>query len=258
MNMIPKIAKPRPILRYHGGKWLLAPWIISHFPKHKVYTEAFGGAASVLLRKERCYAEIYNDLDDEIVNVFNVIMSQGDKLKTILEFTPFARSVYYDAYRPSKSSLAKAANTIVKSYMGFGSDAITRKSGFRSNSNRSGTTPSHDWVNYPNQIDFFIKRLRGVTIENRPAHDILQRHDSPDTLHFVDPPYIHSTRSTNKAYKFEMENSEHEALSLILKQLQGKVIVCGYESDLYNDSTLNGERKRETLKRSMGRRAGEK
>jgi len=68
------MSKPwRPALRWHGGKFMLRGWVLEHLPAHRIYTEAFGGAASVLLAKPRSYAEVYNDLDSDVVAFFRVL-----------------------------------------------------------------------------------------------------------------------------------------------------------------------------------------
>lgn len=225
----------RPILRYHGGKWLLAEWIIGHFPHHRVYVEPFGGAASVLLQKPRSYAEVYNELDGEIVNLFMIVRERGSELRKALELTPFARQEFLKAYKPTEDSLEQARRTVIKSFMSFGSDGIKNISGFRANSNRSGSTPAHDWLSYPRKLDMIIERLRGVVIENRDAREVIQTHDTPDTLHYVDPPYLHSTRSSDKRYRFEMTDDEHIDLASVLHSCKGKVVLSGYPSDLYED-----------------------
>jgi DNA adenine methylase len=66
----------RPLLQWPGGKWRLGKWIASLFPAHDVYIEPFGGAASVLLQKEPCRLEVYNDLDDDVVNLIRVLQSE--------------------------------------------------------------------------------------------------------------------------------------------------------------------------------------
>lgn len=236
----------RPIVRYHGGKWKLADWIISHFPPHKIYTEIFGGGGSVLLKKPKCYAEVYNDLDDEIVNLFRVARDNGFELQQKIELTPFARKEFIAAYEPSDCSIEQARRTVVRAFMGFGSSAVTKtrkttsrfnspNTGFRANSNRSGTTPAHDWKSWPNHLPDIIDRLRGVVIENRDAKEVMEAHDGENTLHYVDPPYVSTTRDKGSDYKHEMTEQDHIDLAKFLRELKGMVIISGYPSELYDD-----------------------
>jgi DNA adenine methylase len=226
--------KARPLLRYYGGKFRLSKWIISHFPKHRIYVEAFGGAGSILLQKEKSYAEVYNDLDGEIVNLFRVSRDNGEELKRSIELTPFARKELAEAYAPAESPIEQARRTIIKSLMGFGSNAIHTHSGFRGCANRSYTIPAHDWKTYPEALEKITTRLKGVIIESHQAAWVLKKYDTKDTLHYVDPPYLPETRVPGKKYRFEMTREDHVHLASVLRGLKGKVVLSGYNSDLYN------------------------
>lgn len=224
---------------------MLAPWIVSQFPKHRIYVEPFGGGGSVLMRKERSYAEVYNDRWGRVVDVFHVLRDRGsaDELQRRLELTPFARddfeAVTEDFLSTVECPIERARLTIFRSFAGFGSASTNGSyaTGFRANSNKSGTTPAHDWVNFPAEIDTFVERLKGVVIENRDAMDIVRQHDTAETLHYLDPPYPHSTRNMargNAAYAFEMTDDDHRALADVVKALEGMVVISGYACDLYD------------------------
>lgn len=229
----------RPVIRYFGGKYLLAPWIIDQFPAHKIYVEPYGGAASVLMRKPRSYAEVYNDLDGGVVSLFRILQNseQSKELERRLVLTPFSREEFNLAYERSEDPIENARRLIARCYMGFGADGHNDergKTGFRANSKKSGSTPAHDWNNYPRQISVFCERLAGVVIENRDALEVMNQQDSLETLHFVDPPYVHSTRSRQNNYKFEMTNDDHTKLLTFLESLTGMVVLCGYQNEIYN------------------------
>lgn len=224
----------RPALRYHGGKWTLAPWLLTMFPEHRVYVEPFGGGASVLLRKPRSYAEIYNEMDPEIVNVFRVARDHGEELRRLLLLTPFSRDEFVASYTTDPNPIEQARLTIIRSFMGFGSNSIQRPSGFRANSNRSGTTPAHDWANYADCFDGLIARLRGLVIENRAAAAVISAHDSQDTLFYVDPPYPLVTRGPDIDYRFELTDENHRDLANQLRSVSGMVVLSGYPCALYD------------------------
>lgn len=236
----------RPALRYHGGKWKDAKWIISHFPRHRVYIDIFGGGGSVLLRKPRSYAEVYNDKWDTVVNVFQVLRDRESaaELERLIRLTPFSRTEFMSCgeleLEVVTDPIEKARRTIFRSFAGFGSASTNNKhaTGFRACSNRSGTTPAHDWVNWPNHIPSFTERLQGVVIENKDYRDILKQHDSPDALVYADPPYVHATRNMargNSVYAYDMNDQEQLELAEHLNSCKGYVVLSGYENELYAD-----------------------
>lgn len=240
MNLAPD-APRRPALRYHGGKWKLAKWIIGHFPDHRTYVEPYAGAASVLLQKPRCYAEVYNDLDGEIVNLFRVLRNpaQARELVRLVHLTPFARQEFEESYITSGDPIEQARRTLVRAFMGFGSAmAQGFGTGFRDNTKRAGTTPAHDWAGMPPSLELIVERLRGVVIDSRPALELIARHDSPQTLFYIDPPYVWSTRNeryAGNAYAHEMDDEQHREMGQALHQVKGYVVLSGYDCPLYDE-----------------------
>jgi DNA adenine methylase len=228
----------RPALRYFGGKWNLAPWVISYFPQHDCYVEPFGGAASVLLRKPPAPIEVYNDLDGRIVNFFKVLRERPDDLINAINLTPYSRREFQLAIDPAWDPLEDARRVAViagQSNRGMGT---IDPGGWRWMKNLSRVqTPAHDWT----QIEHLYKiaeRFRGVQVENDTARAVIERYDTPRTLFYVDPPYLGSTRSLRwqgDAYNCEMTDDDHHDLASILHQVEGNVILSGYPSELYDN-----------------------
>ncbi|WP_426106416.1 DNA adenine methylase, partial [Massilia sp. TSP1-1-2] len=129
-----KIDTIKPVLRYHGGKFRLAQWIMGFFPEHTCYVEPFGGAAGVLIQKERVYAEVYNDLDSEVASFFAILRDPEQRRRLIeaVVFTPYARDEFELAWMPVADPLENARRLCVRAQMGFGSAGATKgTTGFR-------------------------------------------------------------------------------------------------------------------------------
>ncbi len=240
----------RPALRYHGGKFLLARWIISHMPEHQTYLEPFGGAISTLLRKPPSYAEVVGDLDTRLQRYFAVLRNPESyaALKRALIYTPFHEKEFKeirDGKRPADNDIEEARQLCVLSFMSHGSDSLSPSAvpGFRSSVTRTGTTPSHDWSNLPDQMDEIHARLRRVTWMDRDAFELIEKYDTPKTLIYADPPYPRSTRSQKVkngkfyhgyAHEFDTDE-EHEKLLTVLNNCQSMVMISGYQCELYDD-----------------------
>jgi len=233
----------RPVMRYHGSKWRLAPWIIGHFPPHGRYVEPFSGAASVLMRKLPSAQEVYNDLDGEIVNVFRVLRepNQAEQLLRLIGFTPHSRAEYdlgCEYICPQVDPVEAARRTLTRAYMGYANATTGKyKTGFRSRHDVGGGNLAASWAGYPEQIPVFTQRLRNVTLESMDAIACIKKYDDKGTLFYADPPYLPETRTAHdtKGYRHEMTLEDHRQLAEVLHSVRGMVILSGYDSPLYRE-----------------------
>jgi len=225
------------VIKYPGSKWGIAPWIIENFPPHHSYLEPFFGSGAVLFTKERSHIETVNDLDGEVVNFFDWIKEDPEKLGAAIYWTPYSREVYdraFAAQRSETDSFKRAVNFSVRLMMGHGFRTTGEKVGWKNDvQGREAAYAATYWCKMPQVIIEAAERLRGVQIENRPALELIQRFNFPNVLIYADPPYLLSTRH-GKQYRYEMDDTEHAELLDALKAHRGPVLISGYDSDLYN------------------------
>lgn len=235
----------RPALRYHGGKWRAASWIISHLPAdHDVYIEPFGGSAAVLLNKPRSNMEVLNDLDGEVVNFFRVMRERPRQLIDAIYWTPFAHAEQQLSFVPSADPVEAARRFYVRSYLTISGPTATWNSGWRrqkkasrGGSGKSSMTPAAKSFTETSHLWQIAERLRGVAIEQMDALELIRRYDHERALFYADPPYVAATRKRWKssAYAHEMTDDQHRELAAVLCGCTGMVVLSGYDGDLYQE-----------------------
>lgn len=245
----------KSVLKYPGAKNRLASWIVGYIPKHDVYLEPFAGSLAVLFNKPRCHIETVNDLDSEITNFFRVLRDSADELENLIALTPFSRREYEKAYEPCENELEKARRFAVKCWMGFGCGNRYRN-GFKSGQQAHSPNPAKAWAEFPETMKLATERLKGVQIENLPATELIKRYDTQDVFIYADPPYLHGTRK-NYLYRYEMSDTEHEELLKILVEHPGKVLLSGYDNDMYNDMLPEWKKVQRNTRAEFGRKRTE-
>lgn len=243
MNVSPN-APNRPALRYHGGKWRLAAWVIGFLPPHDSYIEPYGGSAAVLLNKPRSAIEVYNDLDGQVVTFFRVLRERPDELIRAIRWTPYAFAEQQLSLDPCDDELEQARRLYVRSYLTISGPTAQWNSGWRrqktmskgraNNSSMKTAAKSFMEVEHLYQI---AERLRGVTIESMDALELIERYDNPQAVFYVDPPYVAGSRSrwNASAYQHEMTDDQHRQMAAVLHDCQGAVLLSGYDCDLYQE-----------------------
>ena len=231
-------------IRWFGGKSLLARRIISLFPPHNTYVEAFGGGASVLFAKEPSPVEIYNDLDSGLVNFFRVLRDREQfvEFHRLVALTPYSREEFgfcRQHWEDCDDPIERAYRWYVVVRQSFSGDFKGGWSHGKHRSSRNMGECVSRWLSTVDRLPEIAERLLRVQIENRDWRLILKTYDSPDTLFYLDPPYVPETRRAGK-YTHELCLADHSELVERMLALKGKVVLSGYAHPLYEPLEVAG------------------
>lgn len=226
----------RSIIKYPGAKWRIADWIISHMPLHKSYLEPFFGSGAVFFQKSPSRIETINDIDGDVVNLFQCVRENPVKLAQLVAATPFSRSEYENTFAAqSNDPFERARLLLLQTWQGHGFRTYCR-SGWKNDVNgRERAYAVQYWNQLPDWIMQALERLKDAQIECMPAVKLIERFNRSDVLIYADPPYLLSTRKMKKQYAHEMTDKDHAELLEALLKHKGPVILSGYENPLYNE-----------------------
>jgi DNA adenine methylase len=236
-----QVDEVRSPLRWVGGKFYIADWIISLMPKHEVYVEPFFGAGWVFFKKPKVRVEVINDIDDRIYALFKVL-SDEELFQKFLEKVWFV-GASEKVFEEMLEKLSSGVGDIVEKAVAF---FYVNRFGLAGNlgsqfvvCSRNSTALSYGGVK--NSLLKIHERLGGVCVLNRDWRDVVLKYDSEDTLFYLDPPYVLETRKNSEGvYVCEMSDKEHEELVDVCLRLKGKVILSGYRNRIYERLEKNG------------------
>lgn len=213
----------------------MAAKIVYQFQPHYHYVEPFFGSGAVFFTKPPSPHELLNDMNGAVVNLFRVLRERTDELCWALEATPWSRDEYTGSDQPTGDPVEDARRFVVRCWQAHASD-LAKKTGWKNRGvrQRAGGM-SHRWQKVPEQLRAVAWRLADAEIENRDGIEVVKRFAAPDCLLYVDPPYLHQTR-TQHMYANEMTDTEHGLLLDRLLVHPGPVVVSGYANGLYDEA----------------------
>ncbi len=237
--ILPRQRGKRIVFGWYGGKYSHLDWLLPLLPAAHHYCEPFAGSAAVLLNRGPSPVETYNDIDGEVVNFFKVLRDDPEGLMRAIALTPFSREEFYKAINDPARSLGyleRARRFYVRARQartGLAQTATLGRWANCKNTSRAGMSGVISrWFGGVEGLADIGERLLRVQIENRPAIDVIRLYDSPQTLFYCDPPYLHQTRGDSSAYGFEMDEEQHRDLAQVLQKIEGKAAVSGYRCPL--------------------------
>ncbi len=238
------------IMKYPGSKAQMLQYIYELIPPHKCWVDVFGGSAVVTLNKKSSKVEIYNDIDDTLVNLMRILADENkfNEFEKRIKYLPYAFTEFnkYKEKYKNNDYTDDVDKAITRWYLGNTSlKGIPRA--FQRNNN---TNVALTYANKKNSLIYIHNRFKTIIIDNLDYAKLIKIYDGKDTFFYCDPPYVMETR-TGKIYNNEMTDADHIQFLETITKIEGKAIISGYNSDLYNNYLSNWNKREIEVNASM-------
>jgi DNA adenine methylase len=198
------------IISRPGGKARLLKHLLP-LPPHTCYVEVFGGGLAVFRAKERSKVEVINDLDDNLANLYRVLKYHEPELERELALHLNSRSFLREC-RTNRgfTDIQRAARYLHANAISFGGEGLNfgivkQSGGGASKSLKNKLAACRD----------FAARLDGVICEHLDWRRVLALYDGPETLFFLDPPYVGGAQKCYSPWTLEQMQELADALRTV-------------------------------------------
>ncbi len=234
------------LVSYFGGKAMQLHWIIPHLPKGDFhFVDMMGGGGNLTLNVDYPL-QTFNDLNDDVVNLFKVLQKHPEKFLRKLYFTPYSRKVREDLLNKKYINVVdRAWSYYCRCELGYGANGSQNNykgMGFEWNTQRTQYYRVQNWNNKLRKLDLIIQKLRHIQIESRDVFELWETVNRNKVIAYFDPPYLMETRNDKKRYKHEWDYHDHIKMCEALIDANAMVMVSGYDNELY-DKLLKGYHK---------------
>lgn len=229
----------RSCLKYHGGKYYLRHHLLKLMPPHQTYIEPFFGGGQFFFFKPPSFREIVGDKNGALMWMWYCIQKEARALESFLRNFDYSEASFRWAQKTDPApNIELAARTFIQYRQSIGGRGKNFARPSKNRLRRGLPDNESAWLSAIDLIPQNAKRLEKVDIfVGCDATDflLLSLHDTPDTLFYLDPPYLPTTRTSKSVYQYEMSFHDHEILlDSVLQLTQAKVMLSGYGNELYD------------------------
>jgi DNA adenine methylase len=227
-------------LPWIGGKRRIAKRLAALLPEHQTYIEPFCGGAQLFFAKPRSRVEVLNDLDGELVNFLKVCQLHHPELVRYLAFSTSSRKWFenYAALDPATlTDVQRAARFYYLQKHSFGGRIHGQ------NYHYSVSKPTNYKTDLiADTLSAVAQRLNRVQLESWPYEKVIERYDRPDTVFYIDPPYVGVPY-----YRHNLADDEFPRLAERLANIKGKFLLSINDCELARNAFANFHRRELSL-----------